>query len=385
MITDGSGGRVKFTRNGDGLGIYNVYNYRRNRTTNVYEYQSIGNWSADSGLAIAKRTRITWADGTYTPPYSRCSDPCQVGHVMNVQQGDTCCWVCTPCQPWQYVDPSGYICIDCELGTWPTTNRTACYELTALYMDWSSAYSIVPAYLAGIGVVVTIFVIVTFIRNIRTPIVMASGRELSFTLLSGFLICFAMTFVLLAKPSPIICAVQRFGLTFGFAVTYSSLLTKTNRISRIFDSARLSAKRPPCISPRSQVIIAFLLISFQVILNILWLIVEPPETHVTSTAERSELLVLKCRFSNEYFMLSLIYSIFLIGVCTLYAVKTRNIPENFNESKFIGFTMYTTCIIWLAFVPIYFSTSHAFQVRITIYFSIHTFHPSISVLTYFLS
>jgi len=53
----------------------------------------------------------------------------------------------------------------------------------------------------------------------------------------------------------------------------------------------------------------------------------------------------------------------LIVVCTVYAVKTRKIPENFNESKHIGFTMYTTCVIWLAFVPIYFGTHNTFQVR----------------------
>ena len=41
----------------------------------------------------------------------------------------------------------------------------------------------------------------------------------------------------------------------------------------------------------------------------------------------------------------------------------RKIPENFNESKFIGFTMYTTCIIWLAFVPLYFGTGNSFEVR----------------------
>lgn len=46
----------------------------------------------------------------------------------------------------------------------------------------------------------------------------------------------------------------------------------------------------------------------------------------------------------------------LIALCTLYAIKTRNLPENFNEAKFIGFTMYTTCIVWLAFVTIYFGS-----------------------------
>lgn len=45
-------------------------------------------------------------------------------------------------------------------------------------------------------------------------------------------------------------------------------------------------------------------------------------------------------------------------MCTLYAFKTRNVPENFNEAKFIGFTMYTTLVIWIAFVVIYFSSEH---------------------------
>ena len=50
------------------------------------------------------------------------------------------------------------------------------------------------------------------------------------------------------------------------------------------------------------------------------------------------------------------FDFFLIGMCTVYAVKTRNLPENFNEAKFIGFAMYTTCVIWVAFVPIYFGS-----------------------------
>lgn len=35
---------------------------------------------------------------------------------------------------------------------------------------------------------------------------------------------------------------------------------------------------------------------------------------------------------------------------------------HFSESKFIGFTMYTTCIIWLAFVPLFFGTGNNFEV-----------------------
>ena len=65
---------------------------------------------------------------------------------------------------------------------------------------------------------------------------------------------------------------------------------------------------------------------------------------------------------DSSFLLSQVFNVLLIIVCTVYAIKTRKIPENFNESKFIGFTMYTTCIIWLAFLPIYFGTANTNEV-----------------------
>lgn len=68
---------------------------------------------------------------------------------------------------------------------------------------------------------------------------------------------------------------------------------------------------------------------------------------------------------NASYMIAFTYPILLVVVCTVYAVLTRKIPEAFNESKFIGFSMYTTCVIWLAFIPIYFSTAQHVDLRIT--------------------
>ena len=60
------------------------------------------------------------------------------------------------------------------------------------------------------------------------------------------------------------------------------------------------------------------------------------------------------------------YNIVLIIICTVYGVKTRKIPQNFNEAKCIAFTMYSTCIVWLAFIPIYFGASGGdFKVNIS--------------------
>ena len=68
---------------------------------------------------------------------------------------------------------------------------------------------------------------------------------------------------------------------------------------------------------------------------------------------------------NASYMIAFSYPILLVIICTVYAVLTRKIPEAFNESKFIGFSMYTTCVIWLAFIPIYFSTGQHVDLRIT--------------------
>jgi hypothetical protein len=70
-------------------------------------------------------------------------------------------------------------------------------------------------------------------------------------------------------------------------------------------------------------------------------------------------VVLQCKTQNTFLAISLFYNVILVVLCTTFAVKTRKIPENFNEARFIGFTMYSICVIWLAFIPIYFGTSAA--------------------------
>jgi uncharacterized membrane protein len=39
-----------------------------------------------------------------------------------------------------------------------------------------------------------------------------------------------------------------------------------------------------------------------------------------------------------------------------HVVCYRNVPENFNEAKYIGFSCYTTCVIWLSYIPIWFGS-----------------------------
>lgn len=179
------------------------------------------------------------------------------------------------CEEYEYVEDE-FTCKDCGPGRWPYDHKRSCYKLEVEYMKWGSLFSVVPASIACIGIILTIFVIILFIKNHETPLIRASGRELSYMLLFGILFCYANTFALLTKPTLATCIAQRFGIGVGFSIIYGALLTKTNRISRIFDSAAKSAKRPSYISPKSQVIIACSLIFIQILITTAWMIIEPP-------------------------------------------------------------------------------------------------------------
>ena len=84
---------------------------------------------------------------------------------------------------------------------------------------------------------------------------MASGRELCYLLLSGIMCCYLMAIPILAKPNIFTCSLLRIGLGFALCLCYSSILTKTNRISRIFNRGAKGIKRPSYTSPKSQIII----------------------------------------------------------------------------------------------------------------------------------
>ena len=381
LFADIVGSEVRFDKNGDGLGRYDIMNYRRVPESNppTYHYVKIGEWSNSlqldiSGIvfhpAVAKANDMGL-------PRSQCSLPCQFGEVKHFQEDETCCWWCVLCKPREYLVDE-FTCMDCGDGYWPTTDLTGCFKLDEEHMEWATFWSLIPIGVALLGIIATTFVIIVFILFNDTPVVKASSRELSYLLLTGILMCYGMTFFLLAMPSQSVCTIQRIGLGLSFCICYAALLTKTNRIARIFQGASRSAARPKYISPRSQIVICCAVISVQIFGELVWLIVEPPGTRILFS-ETLDQVILKCNITDVSLTVSLVYDMFLIVLCTVYAFKTRKIPENFNEAKFIGFTMYTTCIVWLAMVPIYFGTQSDFRVSSmnSLWYANNTYLPNI--------
>ncbi|XP_045079662.1 metabotropic glutamate receptor 7 [Coregonus clupeaformis] len=354
-----AGTSVTFNRNGDAPGRYDLFQYQMNNNSSP-GYKNIGQWMETLQLNIED---MQWPNGEIEIPSSVCSLPCRTGERKKTVKGMPCCWHCEPCDGYQYqYDETS--CKLCSYSMRPNPNRTACQLIPIVKLEWHSPWSVIPVFLAMLGIIATIFVMATFVRYNDTPIVRASGRELSYVLLTGIFLCYIITFLMIAKPDVAVCSFRRIFLGLGMCISYAALLTKTNRIYRIFEEGKKSVTAPRLISPTSQLAITSSLIAIQLLGVFIWFGVDPPNTIIDYDEQKTvnpdqARGVLKCDITDLQIICSLGYSILLMVTCTVYAIKTRGVPENFNEAKPIGFTMYTTCIVWLAFIPIFFGTAQS--------------------------
>ncbi|XP_029291746.1 metabotropic glutamate receptor 4-like [Cottoperca gobio] len=353
-----AGTPVIFNVNGDAPGRYEIYQYQI--TNNMTEYKIIGHWTDQLYL---NTNGMQWPGATQEVPSSICSQPCRPGQRKKTVKGIPCCWHCENCDGYQY-QADTFSCKMCRFDLRPNHNHTGCDPIPIVKLEWSSPWAVIPVLIAVLGIMATLFVVGSFIRYNDTPIVKASGRELSYVLLTGIFLCYATTFLMISTPDVVICSLRRIFLGLGMSISYAALLTKTNRIYRIFEQGKMSVSAPRFISPASQLVITFSLISVQLLGVCIWFGVDPSQAIIDYEDQRTANPkmargVLKCDISDLSLICLLGYSMLLMVTCTVYAIKTRGVPETFNEAKPIGFTMYTTCIVWLAFIPIFFGTSQS--------------------------
>ncbi|XP_053489549.1 metabotropic glutamate receptor 1b [Ictalurus furcatus] len=352
-FTGVSGEDVRFDENGDSPGRYDIMNLQYVEP-GVYDYINVGSWhegilSIDDYMIQMNRSEMV---------RSVCSEPCSKGEIKVIRKGEvSCCWICTACKDNEYVQDE-FTCKACELGWWPDKELQGCEPLPLHYLKWSHAESIVAVVFSCLGILVTSFVTFVFILYRDTPVVKSSSRELCYIILTGIFLGYICPFTLIAKPTVASCYLQRLLVGLSASMCYSALVTKTNRIARILAGSKkkICTRKPRFMSACAQVVIAFILISLQLTLEVTLIILEPPSPIKFYPSIREVYLI--CNTSNMGMVAPLGYNGLLILSCTYYAFKTRNVPANFNEAKYIAFTMYTTCIIWLAFVPIYFGSNY---------------------------
>ncbi|TKR93574.1 hypothetical protein L596_008000 [Steinernema carpocapsae] len=344
---------IFFDSNGDPPAWYDILNYIGKEGFRMAGY--FRQFRSGSYHLNMSDDTLMFYDKSNAIPESVCSQACKVGQRQ--RETVACCWICESCADQQIVNYTTNQCENCSLGFWPDENRTSCYALPHEYL--SGLGTIVALGFAGFGIIATGLTIIVFLHHNQTPVVKSTTRELSYIILSGIGCCYAASFAILARPTFASCFITRILPPIAFSIIYAALLTKTNRIARILAGSkkRILTKKPRFLSTFSQVVITWILVGIECFIVGVGVLREMPRAGF-DPHHLPNRLVLECSTTSTAFLTPFLWDLFLISLCTLYAVKTRNLPENFNEAKFIGFTMYCTLVVWSAFIVLHLGTSN---------------------------
>ncbi|XP_056466463.1 extracellular calcium-sensing receptor-like [Gadus chalcogrammus] len=316
------------------------------------------------------KTSIQWTTGSNQVPISVCSESCPPGTRRANKKGEpVCCFDCIPCTDGEVSNETGsHQCRRCPVEFWSNPGNTACIPRKVDFLSFNETMGIVLTTAAVSGVVVTTAVFVIFLCYHNTPVVRANNSELSFLLLLSLMLCFLCALVFIGRPSVWSCRLQQAAFGISFVLCVSCLQVKTIVVLAAFRSAQPGAGGlmkwfGPCQQRGSVCFFT----SIQVIICTIWLSLSPPIPHRDLGFQGSK-VNLECAMSSVVgFAVVLGYIGFLACLCLLLAFLARKLPDNFNEAKFITFSMLIFCAVWVAFVPAYISSPGKYSVAVEIF------------------
>lgn len=192
----------------------------------------------------------------------------------------------------------------------------------------------------------------TFWRNRSTPVVKSASRELCALLLCAAAVCHSAALASVARPSTLPCALVRLAAP-ALGGVYAAVLARTVRVARLVAACeRRPAARPRLLSSRAQVW-TWLALSAPGVTVATWSALRwaPAPRLLHPGRARS---VLACGGEHAPAQLApLVPALLLLATCVVLAIRTRRLPHNFNETRFVGAAAYATCVIWVAFFPLY--------------------------------
>uniref|UniRef100_A0A672GBV3 Extracellular calcium-sensing receptor-like n=2 Tax=Salarias fasciatus TaxID=181472 RepID=A0A672GBV3_SALFA len=365
------GDEVYFNVNGDPPAKYEIVNWQP-RENNIVDFVQVGLY--DTTVPAGKQLNwqnksLIWAQNSLEVPVSVCSEKCPPGTRKVLQKGKpVCCYDCVQCAEGEISNNTDSInCVRCHPEFWPNERRDACIKKEAVFLSYEEIMGALLTAASLFGTCMTAVVAFIFFRYRKTPIVRANNSELSFLLLFSLTLCFLCSLTFIGRPSEWSCMLRHtaFGITFVLCI--SCVLGKTMVVLMAFRSTLPGSNVMKWFGPAQQrlSVLGFTLI--QVIICVLWLTISPPFPF-KNFKELKDKIILECALGSPVGFWAVLGYIGLLAIlCFIFAFLARKLPDNFNEAKFITFSMLIFCAVWITFIPAYVSSPGKFSVAVEIF------------------
>ncbi|XP_059187150.1 extracellular calcium-sensing receptor-like [Centropristis striata] len=352
------GDEVSFDENGDALPIYDVMNWLwlpdgRTKLQSVGEVKK----SAFKGEELTiNEDKIFWNFESREPPRSVCSESCPPGTRMARKKGQPeCCFDCIPCSEGKISNKTESMeCTSCPEDFWSSPQRDHCVPKKTEFLSYYEPLGIFLTTASLLGTFICAVVLGIFTYHRSTPMVRANNSELSFLLLVSLKLCFLCSLLFIGRPRLWTCQLRHAAFGISFVLSVSCILVKTMVVLAVFKASKPggggSLKWFGAVQQRGTVLV---LTCIQAAICTAWLVSASPAPH-KNTQYYNDKIVYECVVGSTVgFAVLLGYIGFLAILSFLLAFLARNLPDNFNEAKFITFSMLIFCAVWVAFIPAY--------------------------------
>ncbi|XP_068135028.1 extracellular calcium-sensing receptor-like [Hyperolius riggenbachi] len=361
---------LRFNAEGDLPASYDIMNVQI--LNNSFNLEKVGRFDPEalSGEKVTLNiSTIRWNHHFLQVPVSVCSDSCGPGHRRAPRHGSPiCCYDCVPCSVGEVTNATDSSeCSRCPSHQWSNEGRDKCVPRVIEFLSYTEPLGIILVIVVVIFSILTLCILILFMKYQETPLIKATNRELSYILLVLLILCFLCCLVFIGQPTTISCLIRQTFFSVVFSISISSVLAKTIMVILAFKATRLDSPLRKWVGPAIPRNVVGLCTALQISICSWWLHSSPPFP-VMNTEIDNHKLIFECNEGQKlFFYMSLGFMGFLALTSFLAAFLARNLPGNFNEAKLITFSMLVFCCVWVSFIPAYLSTKGKYTVAVQIF------------------